>query len=41
LKEEWVKASPAPIPELAEEFQVSEISLERGLSLKMERGKDK
>jgi Zn-dependent peptidase ImmA (M78 family) len=24
LKEEWVKESPDPIPELAEEFQVSE-----------------
>jgi hypothetical protein len=23
LKEEWVKESPDPIPELAEEFQVS------------------
>jgi Zn-dependent peptidase ImmA (M78 family) len=24
LREEWVKESPDPIPELAEEFQVSE-----------------
>ena len=24
LKEEWVKESPDPVPELAKEFQVSE-----------------
>ena len=34
LKEEWVKESPDPIPELAEEFQVSENFMRKRLELK-------
>jgi hypothetical protein len=34
LKEEWIKESPDPIPELAEEFQVSENFMRERLSLK-------
>jgi Zn-dependent peptidase ImmA (M78 family) len=35
LKEEWVKESPDPIPELAEEFQVSENFMKKRLKLKI------
>jgi Zn-dependent peptidase ImmA (M78 family) len=34
LKEEWVKESPDPIPELAEEFQVSENFMRKRLKLR-------
>jgi len=34
LEEEWVKESPDPIPELAEEFQVSENFLRKRLKFK-------
>jgi Zn-dependent peptidase ImmA (M78 family) len=34
LKEEWVKYSPDPIPELAEEFQVSENFMRKRLEFK-------
>ena len=34
LKEEWVKESPDPIPELAEEFQVSENFMRKRLMRK-------
>jgi Zn-dependent peptidase ImmA (M78 family) len=34
LKEDWVKESPDPIPELAEEFQVSENFMKKRLKLK-------
>jgi Zn-dependent peptidase ImmA (M78 family) len=35
LKEEWVQESPDPIPELAEEFQVSENFMKKRLKLKV------
>jgi len=31
LKEEWVRNSPSLIPELAEDFQVSENFMKKGL----------
>jgi Zn-dependent peptidase ImmA (M78 family) len=34
LKEEWVQESPDPVPELAEEFQVSEHFLRKRLKFK-------
>ena len=34
LKEEWIKDSPDPIPELAEEFQVSENFMRKSLKFK-------
>lgn len=34
LKQEWVKESPDPIPELAEEFQVSENFMRKRLKFK-------
>lgn len=34
LKEEWVKEHPNPIPELAEEFQVSENFMKKRLEFK-------
>jgi Zn-dependent peptidase ImmA (M78 family) len=34
LKEEWVRESPDPIPELAEEFQVSENFIKRSFEFK-------
>jgi Zn-dependent peptidase ImmA (M78 family) len=34
LREEWVKESPDPVPELAEEFQVSENFMNKRLKLK-------
>jgi len=34
LKEEWIKDSPDPIPELAEEFQVSENFMRKRLKFK-------
>jgi Zn-dependent peptidase ImmA (M78 family) len=34
LKEEWVRESPDPIPELAEEFQVSENFMKKRLEFK-------
>ncbi|MEO0242800.1 MAG: ImmA/IrrE family metallo-endopeptidase [candidate division WOR-3 bacterium] len=34
LKQEWVKESPNPIPELAEEFQVSENFMRKRLEFK-------
>jgi Zn-dependent peptidase ImmA (M78 family) len=39
LKEEWVKESPDPIPELAEEFQVSENFMRKRLKLSQMRNK--
>jgi Zn-dependent peptidase ImmA (M78 family) len=35
LKQDWVKESPDPIPELAEEFQVSENFMRKRLRLKL------
>ena len=37
LKEEWVEESLDPIPELAEEFQVSENFMKRRLELRMRK----
>jgi Zn-dependent peptidase ImmA (M78 family) len=37
LNQDWVKESPDPIPELAEEFQVSENFLRKRLKFKNER----
>ncbi|HEC87093.1 MAG TPA: ImmA/IrrE family metallo-endopeptidase [Thermoplasmatales archaeon] len=34
LKEEWIKESPNPIPELAEEFQVSERFMKKRLGFR-------
>jgi len=34
VREEWVEESPNPIPELAEEFQVSENFMRKRLKLK-------
>ena len=34
LKQDWVQNSPDPIPELAEEFQVSENSMRKRLKFK-------
>jgi len=34
LKEEWVRESPDPVPELAEEFQVSENFMRKRLKFK-------
>jgi Zn-dependent peptidase ImmA (M78 family) len=39
LNQDWVKESPDPIPELAEEFQVSENFMKKRLNLKMDRVK--
>ena len=35
LREEWVKDSPDPVPELAEEFQVSGNFMRKRLELKL------
>jgi Zn-dependent peptidase ImmA (M78 family) len=35
LKEEWVKESPDPVPELAEEFQVSENFMRKRLNFQL------
>ncbi|MEM2914560.1 MAG: ImmA/IrrE family metallo-endopeptidase [Candidatus Bathyarchaeia archaeon] len=40
LKQEWVKESPDPIPELAEEFQVSENFMRKRLELEKVKIKD-
>jgi Zn-dependent peptidase ImmA (M78 family) len=41
LQEEWVKESPDPVPELAEEFQVSENFIKKRLNLRKEVQNDK
>jgi len=38
LEQEWVKESPDPVAELAEEFQVSENFMKKRLELKFKRG---